>query len=183
LESKKTSSAFLTLFVYIGALTPSKQPTLLNLPQLKQLDVLGICSLFDVLKAAPNLDDLLIDFNCLKVLIDDKSTCDLLQKQIIHLEVRHWPDNESELLQRITRVFRCLRYLCLTLENPDISNESVSTILAQSNIKQLTTLILKGKISNEINRNLRQWVIDHTHLTPDDSFTVHDINNFFILWK
>jgi hypothetical protein len=136
-----------------------------------------------VLKAAPDLDDLIIDFDCLKVLIDDESTCDLLQKQIIHLEVRNWPDNESELLHRFTRVFRCLRYLCLTLKNPNISNESVSIILAQSNIKQLTTLIFKGKVSDEINKNLRQWVIDHTHLTADDSFTVGDINNFFILWK
>jgi hypothetical protein len=74
----------------LGALMPLKQTLLLNLPHLiKQLDVLGICSLFDVLKAAPNIDDLLIDFDCLKILIDDQSTCDLLQQQIIHLEVRH----------------------------------------------------------------------------------------------
>jgi hypothetical protein len=163
--------------------TPSKQPTLLNLPRLKQLDIRGICPLFDVLKVAPSLDDLVVDFDCLKVLIDDESTCNLLQQQIICLEVRYWPDDESELLQRFTRVFRCLRYLYLRLKNPNISNESVSTILAQSNIKQLTVLMIVGKVSDEINKNLRQLVIDHTHLTADESFAVNCINDDFILWK
>jgi len=136
-----------------------------------------------MLKAAPNLDDLAIDFDCLKILIDDEPTCDLLQQRIIRLEVRYWPDNESELLQRFTSVFRCLRYLCLMLKNANISNESVSTILTQSNIKQLTMLIIGGQVSDEINKNLRRWVIDHTHLTAEDSFTADDINHFFILWK
>jgi hypothetical protein len=155
----------------------------LSFPQLRQLDVLGIFSLFDVVKASPNLNDLLIDFDCLKILIDDECTYELLQQKIIHLEVRYWPDNESDLLQRFTREFRCLRYLCLNMKNPTISNESVSTILAQSNIKQLTSLIIMCKLSDEINKNLRQWVIDHTCLTTDDSFVVADVNNFFILWK
>ncbi len=136
-----------------------------------------------IVRCAQGSTQSVIDFDCLKMLIDDESTCDLLQQQIIRLEVRYWPDNESELLQRFTRVFRCLRYLCLTLKNPNISNESLSTILAQSNIKQLTALIIEGQVSDEINKTLRQWVIDHTHLTADDSFTVDDINHFFILWK
>jgi hypothetical protein len=156
----------------------------LNLPLLEQLDVLGICSLFDVVKAAPNLNDLIINFDCLKILMDDESTCDLLQQQkITFLDIRNWPDNESELLQRLTRVFCSLRYLCIILKNPKISDELLSIMLAQSNIKQLTALTIGGKVSDEIKKNLRQWVIDHTHLTAEDSFAAIDIDNYFILWK
>ena len=171
------------LFVYIGALTPLKQPMALNFFQLKQLDVMGICSLVDMIKAAPNLNDLLIDVDCLRILIDDEATCDLLRQRIVHLEVRYWPDNESKLLERFTHLFHSLRYLCLTMKNPTISNECLSTILDQSNIKQLTTLIIGSKVSDEISQNLRQWVIDRTHLAADDSFAVVNANNYFILWK
>ncbi len=155
---------------------------MLNLPHLKRLDVLGICSLFDILKVAPNLDDLIIDFDCLKILIDDESTCDLLQ-QVIYLEIRCWPDNGSDLLERFTRVFGSLRCLCLTLQNPNISNESISTILVQSIIKQLTIFHIGPKVSKEIIDNLRQWMIDRTYLTVDDLFSVANINDFIVLWK
>jgi hypothetical protein len=157
---------------------------MLNLPQLKHLDISGICGLLDVLKAAPNLDDLLLDYDCLTILIDDKSTWDLLQQRIVRLDVRSWTDIELDLLQRVSHEFRHLRYLCLSLKDSMVSSESIlSTILAHSNIDQLAMLIVGIKVSDEINKNLRQWVIDHTHLTVDDSFAVSYINNFFILWK
>jgi hypothetical protein len=165
------------LFVYIGMLTTLKPPTVLNLPHLKYLDVSGICAIFDVLKAASNLDDLRIDFDCLKILIDNESTCDLLQQRIIRLDVGYWTDMESDVFQR-------LRHLCIFQNSFKILSESIlSTILAQSNIKQLTTLIFGSKVPDEISKDLRQWVIDHSHLTVDDSFSVAYFNNYFILWK
>jgi len=159
-----------------------KQPTLLNLPHLKRLNALGICSLFDILKVAPNLEDLVIDFDCLKILIDDEPTCDLLQR-VICLEIYYWPNNESDLLERFTRVFGCLRYLFLKLQNPNISNESISTILVQPIIKQLTSFYIEAKVSEEISINLRQWMIDQTYSTVAELFSFANINNLFILWK
>ena len=163
---------------------PLKQSIVLDLPQLKQLDVSGICGLFDLLKAAPNLDDLMIDFDCLKILIDDDSTRNLLEQQIIHLAVNYWADIESDMFQRIIEIFHRLRYLRITLENTLLYTKSIlSTILAQLNIKQLTLLSVGNAVSDDIIENLRQWVIDQTYLTTDDSFAVDCMNNRFILWK
>lgn len=173
------------LFVHIGTLTSLKQPIVLNLPQLKQLDISGTCALFDIFKAAPNLDDLLIDYDCLKFLIDDHPTCGLLEQRIIRLVLFYWPTVKSDLLQPLFRVFRRLRHLCLNPRYSMIPSAELflSSILSQANIKQLTTLIIGIKVSDEINENLRQWVIDHTELTIDDSFAVVGIDNRFILWK
>jgi hypothetical protein len=157
---------------------------MLNLPHLKKLEVMGICALFDFLRAAPNLDDLIIDFDCLKILMDDESTCDLLQQRIICLDVRYWTGIESDLLQRVIRVFCRLCYLCIHLKSSIMFTESVlSAILAHSNIKQLTTLTIVTRAPDDINKNLRQWMIDLTYLTVDDSFVVNHFDNFFILWK
>lgn len=157
---------------------------MLDLPQLKQLHVSGICALFDLLKAAPNLDDLIIDFDCLKILIDDESTRNLLEQQIIHLDVNYWADIESDLFQRIIEMFHRLRYLRIDLENTLKFTESIlSTVLAQLNIKQLTLLSVEKTVLDDTIKNLRQWVIDHTYLTADDSFVVDCMNDRFILWK
>ena len=157
---------------------------MLNLPHLKELDVLGICALFDILKAAPNLDYLTIDFDCLKILLDDEPTCDLLQQRITRLDVHYWTDIESNLLQRVSHVFCHLRYLYIDLESSILLTQSIlSIILAHSNIKELNALYIKSRASEEINPNLQQSVIDHTNLTMDDLFAVTRLNNHFILWK
>ena len=165
-------------------MTLLKQASILNLPSLKQLDVSGICLLLHVLKAAPNLDELSIDFDFLKILINDQSICDLLQKQIIRLEVRHWTVIVWYLFERSICVFRRLRYLYLSLKSLGISTESIlTTIFAHLNTKQLNMLTVWITVSDQFNKNLRQWVVDHTHLKANDLFAIGAIDNCFILWK
>ena len=156
---------------------------MLNLPQLKQLNVSGTCALFSILNAAPNVDDLIIDFDCLKTLIDDEPTRSLLRQRIIRLEIRCQMDIQSDSFQRLIDVFYRLTYLCVILENSKIPMQlSLQIILAQSIIKQLTSIIIGDQIPNEITID-RQWVVDHTSLTMDDMFVVNVINGFLILWK
>ena len=165
-------------------MTPVEQPTMLYLPHLKELEVSGICALSNILKAAPNLDELIISFDCLKILMDDESTCDLLQQRIIHLDVGNWASSESDLFQRVMHTLCRVRYLCVRPTRSIILTESIlSTILAQSNIDQLTRLTIVAIASEDVNKNLRQLVIDHTHLTIDDSFVVNYFGNCFVLWK
>ncbi|UJR19554.1 hypothetical protein I4U23_022684 [Adineta vaga] len=86
-------------------LISANQSLVLNLPHLEELQVSGKCTLFDLLNAAPNLNDLNIDFDCLKVLLDDMSTCKLLQQQIITLTVCQWTDIELHLFRRLFCVY------------------------------------------------------------------------------
>ncbi len=44
-------------------MTQPTQRIVLHLSQLKQLRVVGVCELFDLIEAAPNLDDLSIQEN------------------------------------------------------------------------------------------------------------------------
>lgn len=169
--------------VHIGALTSLQQSVMLNLPHLKQLNVTGTCSLFDILKAAPNLDDLIIDFDCLNTLIDDEPTRDLLQQRITRLEIRYQTDIQSDSFQRLIHIFCRLIHLCVVLKSSKtLFESSLSIILAQSNIKQLNAIVVGGEISDGININ-RQWVVDRTPLTMDDIFVVNVSNGYFILWK
>ena len=75
----------------------------------------------------------------------------------------------------------CLHHLCLSLRKLETLNES--SILAKLNIDQLYTFIIRCKTSDEMNKNLPQWIINHTYLTANDSFVVKTINEYFILWK
>ena len=160
-----------------------KQSIMLNLPQLKQLNLLGTCPLFDILKAAPNLDDLIIDYDCLKILIDDEPTRDLLRQRIIRLEIRPKTYFPSDSFHRVIHVFDRLRHLCVILNNSKISIQSnLSIIFTQVNIKQLTSIFVNVQLVDEININ-RQWVVDHTSLTMDDEFIIDIVNGFVILWK
>lgn len=48
--------------------------------------------------------------------------------------------------------------------------------------KNLRALLVKGRLTEDMNKDLRQWFIDHSHLRQDDSFTAVYLRNWICLW-
>ena len=170
--------------MYLVAATSLPQSTVIRLPRLKTLSVYGICALFCLLKPAPNLDYLRVDFDCLKSLLDDEPTCHLLQQRIVRLDNGNWLSIEVDLLQNVSRLFSNLRQLIIDLrDSSTIIDSIVLAAVAHWHDKRLIWLDINGTLSDEVKTDLRQWLVDHTHLTTDDSFAVEYKNNWFSLWK
>ncbi len=162
---------------------PQSQSINLKLPLLKNIEISGICELFPVLNAAPNVDYLIIYFDCLKILLDDESTCQLLQARILRLNVIDWVDIQSDLLQRISQIFSSLLHLVITMKDPTLLiDEFLSRILSLWKGKSRISIDVKGSLSEETRKYLRQWVIDHSHIRAEDSFAVEYNDNWFDLW-
>ncbi|CAF0915965.1 unnamed protein product [Rotaria sordida] len=155
----------------------------LKLPFLKQIETSGIFELYPLLNAAPNLDYLIIYFDCLKTLFDNESTCYLLKTRIIRLNIMDWIDIDSDLLQRVSQIFSSLRHLVITLKDPKVHiDDFVLKIISLWKGKTRLSVDVTGLLPEEIRKNLRQWIIDHSHIKSEDSFTVEYNENWFDLW-
>ncbi|CAF3466678.1 unnamed protein product [Rotaria sp. Silwood1] len=167
----------------ILTLPKESQSINLELPFLKQIETSGIFELFPLLNAAPNLDYLIVYFDCLKTLFDDEFTCRLLQTRIIRLNIMDWIDVNSDLLQRISEVFGSLRHLVITLKDSTVLIDNfVLKIISLWKEKTRLSVDVTGSLPEEIRKNLRQWIIDHSHIKAEDSFTVEYNENWFDLW-
>ncbi len=173
-----------SLSIYIVAATPLTQTTVIKLLRLKELTVSGICPLLSFVMAAPNLDYLDISFDSLKNLLDDEQTCHLLQQRIIRLDIGDWLSTESDLLEHVSRVFSNLHQLIIGLNDSSmIMDPIVLAVLANWYDKRLHWFFINGSLSDQANKNLRQWLLDHTHLVTDDSFAVEYNDKWLTLWK
>jgi hypothetical protein len=171
------------LFLRIVTLPPQSQPINIKLPFLKHIEVSAICQLFPLLNAAPNVDYLIIYFDCLKTLFDDESTCHLLRTQIIRLNVIDWLDGKPDLLQSISQIFGSIRHLVITMKDSTLLiDDFLLEILSLWKGKSRLSLDVRGSLSEEIKKNLRQWIINHSHITTEDSFAVEYNDNWFDLW-
>ena len=136
-----------------------------------------------MLTAAPNVDYLIIYFDCLKLLLADESTCHLLRTRITRLNVINWIDVKSNLLESISQIFCSLRHLVITLNDSTLLiDDFVLTILSYWKGRSRLSLDVKGSLSEETNLNLRQWIVDHSHIKTEDPFVVEYNDNWFDLW-
>jgi hypothetical protein len=155
----------------------------LRLPRLKHLSISGICELSNVLNASPHLDTLDIHFDCLRVLLDSNSAHCLLQTGIKRLIIRHWMRTEADLVQHIIQIFGSLDRINIIMNYSTSTIDSfVVAILPFTKDKIRVSLSVEGSLSEEASTNIRQWIIDHSHLTAADSFAVRYCNNCFQLW-
>lgn len=155
----------------------------LKFPYLKQIETSGICDLFPLLNAAPNVDYLIIDYECLKFLIVNPSISQLFQKQIVRVNIIDWVDMKSDFLENISRVFTSIRHLVITMKNLTESiDEFVLNILSLWKDRSPLSIDVKGLLSEENRINIRQWIIDNSHLKDNDSFAIEYKNNWFDLW-
>jgi hypothetical protein len=126
---------------------------------------------------------MIIHFDCLKILLDDELTCQLVQTQIIRLNITDWIDIKSDLLERISQVFHSLCHIVITMKDSTILiDDFVLKILSLWKDKSRLSVDVKGSISEEKKKNLRQWLINHSHITINDSFAVECNDNWFDLW-
>lgn len=136
-----------------------------------------------MLNAAPNVDYLIISFDCLKKLLDDESTCHLLQTRIIRANIIEWDDIKSDILERISQTFSSLRHIVITLRDPQLLiDDFVLKILSLWKGKSSLSIDIKGLLSKEASTNLRQWIIDHSHMKAEDSFVVECNDDWFDMW-
>ena len=139
--------------------------------------------LLPLLNAAPNLDYLAVCFECLETLLADDATCQLLRTRIIRLNITDWTDVQSTILQRLADVFRSLRHLVISLKDTSVLiDDFILTILSLWKGRLRLSLDVKGRLSDKLKENLQQWIIDHTHLTANDSFAIECNENWFDLW-
>ncbi|CAF2929142.1 unnamed protein product [Rotaria sp. Silwood2] len=154
-----------------------------RLPWLKKLEVHGVCQLFPLLQAAPNLEFLIVECDCIKILLDDEPSCNLLQKRIVRLEIFKGENIDLEQLQRIAHVFNHLIELTVNMKKSKMFIDSIIlAIVTLWNKKELFALHVGGSMSDETTKNLQEWVINHTDLTIDHSFTTTYESNWFSLW-
>ena len=154
-----------------------------QLPWLKKLDVHGKCDLFHLLIAAPNLDRLMIQYDCLKLQLNEKRTCDLLQQRIIRLHILNWTDSNLDLLEQLAVIFTSLYELVIGIKESQVfANQIASKVLSLWKDKSLFSLYINGQLSDDAKENLYQWLIDNTHITANSSFAVQYIENWLDLW-
>ncbi|CAF0737374.1 unnamed protein product [Adineta steineri] len=154
-----------------------------KLPFLKQIEIFGIFELFPLFNVAPNIDYMIIYFDCLKLLLNDESTCHLLQTQVVRLNIVNWEDIESDLIERISEIFCSLRHLVIVLKDSKILiDDFVLKVLSLWKGKSRLSIDIKGLLSKETSENLRQWIITHSHMREEDSFAVECNDNWFDLW-
>ncbi|CAF3515198.1 unnamed protein product [Rotaria socialis] len=163
--------------------TSLTQSIRLRLPWLKKLEVHGICELFHLLQAAPNLEYLIVEHNSIKHLLEDEPTCSLLQKQIVRLEIFRVEAIDTEQLKRIALVFNKIIEFILNIENSRTFIDSIITaaLLLWKN-KELFSLHIGGLMSAEATENLQEWMVHHSDLTREHSFAIAYQKNWFSLW-
>lgn len=143
----------------------------------------GTCDLFPIVQSAPNLENIKMEFNCFNDILNNTNACELLQKRIVHLELTDIQDFSLIPLDKIATIFNNLRDLSLWLENLSVFIDSlILKVLSMWKDKNLRSLYMKGKLTDEVSQNLQQWLIDHSHLTQEDLFFVEYESNWTVIW-
>ncbi|CAF2124855.1 unnamed protein product [Rotaria magnacalcarata] len=160
------------------------QPIVLHLPHLKRLNVTGINEIFHLVEAAPNLDYLKIDSNSLNMALDDTGTCELLQKRIVHLEVTNIQEIDSIPLDIIAQKFNNLRDIFLWVEKSTVFIDSlILAVLSMWKDKSLRSFYIKGSLTDDVSKNLSQWLMNHSHLDSEDLFLVEYDSTWITVWS
>ncbi|CAF1307660.1 unnamed protein product [Rotaria sordida] len=105
------------------------------------------------------------------------------RKQIVHLEITDFQECASIPIGVIAQKFNHLRDLSLFLESPTVFVDSlILQVLSLWRDKNLRGFYIKGLLTDEISKNLRQWLIDHSHLRQEDSFIAEYDKNWTDIW-
>lgn len=162
---------------------PNARIPRISLRWLKRLEVYGICEIFTLVSAAPNLNYLCLDYSCLQSLCSDKLTCDILKQQILRLDITDWIGTESDDIQRITETFESLDHLVLVLKDSSITVDSIPlTLLKLWNGKKFPSFNVNGSPSDEAKENLQQWLITNSNVLAEDSFAIEYKDGWLDMW-
>ncbi|CAF4213636.1 unnamed protein product [Rotaria magnacalcarata] len=115
--------------------------------------------------------------------LDDISTCELLQKRIINLEITNIQEIDSIPLGIILRQFSNLRDLSLCVEKSTIFIDSlILAVLSMWKDKNLRSFHIKGSLTYDVSKNLSQWLINYNNLDSGDSFHVEYDSKWIVVW-
>lgn len=154
----------------------------LYLPHLLNLHVTGPCDIFRIVQAAPNLQYLRTDFDCLNTLLNITATCELLQKRIVHLELVRIREVDWFHLNNCAQKLPNIRNLIVSLENPTVYIDSLILQILSLWADNLCSLCINGSLTPETDQNLCQWLINHSHLRQENSFFIENTRNRISLW-
>ncbi|CAF1219640.1 unnamed protein product [Adineta ricciae] len=165
------------LSIMNNSTTPNK-PIVFHLPYLKQLCIDGTCELSNLLDAAPDLYQFNVDFDCVKMFIQNHSRS--TRTSVRSIDIFDWTGTHAELLQHITQTFVTLDHLNIHMASRISSMDSfLLECLPVCKSGMRISLGVTGSLSEQVQNNIRQWVIDHSHLSEKDSFAVQYRQNWF----
>lgn len=167
----------------ILTLLPQSKSIQLNFPYLKQIEISGIIDLSSILINAPNLDYMIVYFECLKIFLNNETNCQLITKRIVRLNILDWIDVNTDLLLRVHESFNYLRHLVIMMKDSKVLiDDFVLKILSLWKDKTQISIDVKGILPEEIGNDIRQWIIRHTHIKQDYLFAAEYSDNWFDLW-
>ncbi|CAF2075492.1 unnamed protein product [Rotaria magnacalcarata] len=136
-----------------------------------------------MLQAAPNLDHLQITFSCLMTSLNHIFTCELLQKRIVILETTGFHEVDFIQLEIIAQTFIHLHNFNLSLENStSLVKSIILKVLSFWRHTNIRGVYIRGLLTKEVSNDLRQWLVDHSHLGQDDPFIITYTNNWIFMW-
>ncbi|CAF1375029.1 unnamed protein product [Adineta ricciae] len=161
--------------------TTSNKPIVFHLPYLKQLRIDGTCELSNLLDAASDLYQFNVDFDCVKMFIQNHARS--TRTNVRSIDIFNWTDTHAELLQHITQTFVTLNHVNIHMASRTSTMDSfLLEYLPVCKNGMQVSLGVKGSLSEQVQTNIRQWVIDHSHLSEKDSFAVQYRRDWFQLW-
>ncbi|CAF4560737.1 unnamed protein product [Rotaria magnacalcarata] len=117
------------------------------------------------------------------MVLDDVSTCELLQKRVVQLKITNIQDVDSIPLDIIAQKFNNLRDLSLWVEKPTVFIDSLTlTVLSMWKDKNLRSFYIKGSLTDEAAKNVSEWLMNHSHLDDEDSFLVEYDAKWITVW-
>ncbi|CAF3413030.1 unnamed protein product [Rotaria socialis] len=118
------------------------------------------------------------------MVLDDVSTCELLQKRVVQLKITNIQEIDSIPLDIIAQKFNNLRDLSLWVEEPAVFIDSLTlTVLSMWKDKNLRSFYIKGSLTDDVSKNLSQWLMNHSHLDSDDLFLVEYDSKWITVWS
>ena len=143
-----------------------------------------------LLEASSNLYHLAVNFEFIRPLLDDQSICDLLERRITHLLIGI---SRTTTIQSVADAISCLSTIFPQLRHlyfhPSSSTEPIEPLIHSifQNLNQWNSLVSFGiaNITMESiieSKDIRQWVIENSSLTDQDSFLTDYSDNTFRLW-
>ncbi|CAF0751206.1 unnamed protein product [Rotaria sordida] len=172
---------------------PTNQQTIINLPKLKQLEIISIFGTIDnwqhfkiLLIAAPNISTLCIDLDCAIKLFETTDE-DLIFSRVLHLFIDGNNSNvklKNEHIHSLSKVFSGIHSLKIKYKTENfIETDIISTIL--DNCKQLIVFTINGQISDDRSiEYIQEWLIEYSSRlkNSDNNYQVDFCDNWFQIW-
>ncbi|CAF0765755.1 unnamed protein product [Rotaria sp. Silwood1] len=167
--------------------------TIINLPKLKQLEIISICGIVDnwqhfktLLIAAHNISTLCIDIDCIIKLFENTDE-DLIFPRVLHLFIDGNNNDiklKNEHIHSLSKIFSDIHSLKIKYKTDSLIETNIIGSILDS-CKQLIVFTINGQISNDISLEyIQKWLIKYTSRlkNSDKNYQVGFCDNWFQIW-